>query len=263
MFNLIYTNTMNQENLDYLKERLKYSGFDESLGTQLEKKLKAGEENFTLPLKMEVEGRNMDMQLHFGKSAVSDRYFFNKYDVSLSNANASIEPKTHTFYANQGVTVKEAFNLMEGRAVMKNLLNAEKEPYKAWLQLDLGVKEQNGNFKMEQYHENYGYDVKKVLENLPIKEAFDPNKADWLLKAVQKGNQYPVTMQKDGKEELMYVEANPKFKSVNVYDSQMRTVKTNELTLDNAVKEPDESKKKARMIPETPQVPKASKGKRI
>lgn len=255
---------MEKENLDYLNEKLKYSGFDESIGKELEKKLKSGAENFSIPLQMEIESRKMDMQLHFGKSNVSDRYFFNKYDVSLNNSNPAIEPKTHTFYANQGVTVKEAFNLLEGRAVQKSLLNAEKEPYKAWLQLDLGQKEPNGNFKLDQYHENYGYDVKKVLESLPIKEAFDPNKADWLLKAVQKGNQYPVTMQKDGKEETMYVEANPKFKSLNVYDAQMRTVKTNDLLLSNSmVNEPDESKKKARMKPETPQVPKASKGKRI
>lgn len=263
MFNQNSTNTMNQENLDYLNERLKYSGFDESLGKELEKKLKAGSENFTIPAQMEVEGRKMDMQLHFGKSNVSDRYFFNKYDVSLTNNNPSIEPKTHTFYANQGVTVKEAFNLMEGRAVQKSLLNADKEPYKAWLQLDLGVKEENGNFKLDQYHENYGYDLKKVLESLPIKEAFDGNKADWLLKSVQKGNQYPVTMQKDGKEELMYVEANPKYKSVNVFDSQKRMVKTNGLMMSNMVNEPAMDKKKAQAMKETPQVPKASKGKRI
>ncbi|TVP52479.1 MAG: hypothetical protein EA341_03225 [Mongoliibacter sp.] len=203
----------------------------------------------------------------FPKDTRSRRFefFYGSNNSSLIPAPYSWDqPKTHTFYANQGVTVKEAFNLLEGRAVQKSLLNAEKEPYKAWLQLDLGQKEPNGNFKLDQYHENYGYDVKKVLESLPIKEAFDPSKADWLLKAVQKGNQYPVTMQKDGKEETMYVEANPKFKSLNVYDAQMRTVKTNDLLLSNSMaNEPDESKKKARMKPETPQVPKASKGKRI
>ncbi|MCH7400857.1 hypothetical protein ACFOUP_12825 [Belliella kenyensis] len=266
---------MDQENLEYLKERLKYAGFEDKLNTALENQIKKGETAFELPIRMNFEEKNMDFNLHFNQSSQNERFFFNKMDVILHNPNPSIPYKEHTFYQNQGVTAKEAFNLIEGRAVEKSLLNAENEPYKAWLQLDLSVKEENGNFKLNQYHENYGFDLKKVLHELPIKELHDENKMEWMLKAVAKGNVYPVTMEKDGKEEIMFIEANPKFKAVNVYDSQMRTVKTNTLKLDQAGNDLEDSKKKvlnkqemrdnkvAPKLPTTPRAPKASKGRKV
>ncbi|GAB2632874.1 hypothetical protein [Belliella aquatica] len=265
---------MDQENLDYLKDKLKYSGFEDKLNVELEKQIKAGKEAFELPISMKFEEKNIDFNLHFKQSSQSERYFFNKMDVMLHNANPAIAMKEHTFYQNQGLSAKEAFNLMEGRAVEKSLLNADNEPYKAWLQLDLGVKEENGNFKLNQYHENYGFDMKKVLEDLPIKEMQDPTKSEWLLKAVSKGNIYPVTMERGGKEEIMFIEANPKFKSINVYDSEMRTVKTNDLKLDKGEGQEESKKKdvnykeklKSKVeinMPKTPKLPKAARAKGI
>jgi hypothetical protein len=235
---------MNQENLDYLKEKLKYSGFEDRANAELEKKIKAGTDEFQIPVKLEIEGRDMVVDLHFRKSNTADRYFFNKYDVVLSNQDERIAPKSHTFYQNQGITAKEAFNLLEGRAVYKSLLNQENEPYKAWVQLDLSQRETNGNYKLNTYHENYGFDLKKSLENLPIKEMQDPTKTEWLIKALAKGNVYPVVMEVKGKEEVMFLSASPKFKSVNVYDAQMRAVKTADLRLDKQQGPEDQDKKK-------------------
>ena len=47
-----------------------------------------------------------------------------------------------TFYLNKGkgVTAKEAYNLLEGRAVHKELTTKAGEPYKAWIQLDFENK---------------------------------------------------------------------------------------------------------------------------
>jgi hypothetical protein len=51
-------------------------------------------------------------------------YFFNKYDASLQAKDMA-----QTFYINKGsgITAKEAYNLMEGRAVHKELENKEGE----------------------------------------------------------------------------------------------------------------------------------------
>ncbi len=267
---------MDQENLDYLKEKLKYSGFEEIANSALENGIKAGKEELQVPVKMDIESKSMDFNLHFKKSNLGDRYFFNKFDAVLHNQDERIEPKQHTFFQNQGVTAKEAFNLLEGRAVEKSLLSKENEPFKAWLQLDLGEKDPNGNFKLNAYHENYGFDLKKTLENLPIKEMQDQTKSEWLLKALSKGNVYPVVMEAQGREEVMFLTANPKFKSVNVYDVQMKPVKTSDLRLDNKTNTEDLSKKKdqdnamsvkekikARIAePKTP-APRKAKGKSI
>lgn len=261
---------MDQENVEYLKERLKYSGFDDQLNKSLEKEIKNGKQNFQLDHQMDIEGKRVDFKLHFNKSDSNDRYFFNKYDVKLFKEDQSLAPKEHTFYQNQGITAKQAFNLLEGRAVYKSLQNSDKEPYKAWIQLDLTEKDKNNNFKVNQYHEKYGFNINETLKNLPIKEINDETKAHWLIKSVEKGNQAPITMEKGGKEEIMFVEANPKFKSVNVYDIQMRTVKTNDLLQENKVdglngmdKKKDQSMKEGKTATQTPKTPKASKGKRV
>lgn len=241
---------MDQENYEFLTEKLKYTGFEDKLNAQLKEQIKAGKEGFTLGITLDIEGKKMDVDLYFKQSAISDRYFFNKFDASLRNENPDLESKKNTFYQNQGITAKEAFNLLEGRAVFKSLLDSDKEPYKAWLQLDLSKKDENNNFPVQQFHEKYGFNLEEALRKFPIKELNDATKTEWMLKSLQKGNTYPVQMERKGMDEIMFIEANPKFKSINVYDATMSSVKTTELLKSeqkqgNGLEEKaDESKKK-------------------
>lgn len=220
---------MDMENYEFLTEKLKYSGFEDQLNGKLKEAIQSGKEDFTLAHQTAIEGKQLDVDLYFKKSQISDRYFFNKFEAKLQNPETGQEPKTHTFYQNQGITVKEAFNLLEGRAVEKSLLGADKEAYKAWLQLDLSKKDEKNNFPVNQFHEKYGFDLKESLQKFPIKELQDETKMDWMLKSLKKGNTYPVVMERKGMEEIMFVEANPKFKSINVYDASMNSVKNSEI----------------------------------
>ena len=105
---------MDQENFDYLTEKLKYSGFEDKLNAAMEKEIKAGTPAFNLKHSMDIDSKKVDYTLHFKKSEVSDRYFYNKLDVFVPNTNPEIEGKSHSFYQNQGITAKDAFNLLEG-----------------------------------------------------------------------------------------------------------------------------------------------------
>lgn len=124
----------------------------------------------------------------------------------------------------------------------------------------------------QQYHEKYGFNLEETLKKFPIKELNDQTKTEWMVKALQKGNTYPVVMDKAGKEEVMFIEANPKFKSINVYDSQMNSVKSNELMVKGSEKPDLDDKKKdltEGMKANRPEgsvdqkVPKARKGNKI
>jgi phosphoglycerate-specific signal transduction histidine kinase len=98
-------------------------------------------------------------------------YFFNSYQVSLAKDENS--PKMNqSFYIEKSnnITLKEAFNLMNGRAVNKDLTNKEGQLYNAWVQLDFKNADAQGNYKLRQFHQNYGFDLEKVLSALPIKE---------------------------------------------------------------------------------------------
>ena len=62
---------------------------------------------------------------HFRKSDNSEMYFLNKYDASLQKPGQ--EGRSQTFYLEngKGVTMKEAYNLLDGRSVNRDLKNKE------------------------------------------------------------------------------------------------------------------------------------------
>jgi hypothetical protein len=224
--NLITKNLsiMNNENFQYLSDNLKYMGFGENLKADLEKNLSEGKADFQLNYKAEINKKPFEVTMNFRKSDTSDMYFFNNYHASLEKSNG--EKTEQTFYLNKGkgVTGKEAFNLLDGRSVHKDLLTKEGQPYKAWIQLDTANKDKNNNFEVKQFHENYGFDLKTAVEKFAVAELKDPEKEKALMQSLQKGNVQSITIEKDGSSHKMFIEADPQFKKVNLYDSNMKLV---------------------------------------
>ncbi len=214
---------MNQKNFDFLKETLKYLGFDDKLNAELEKNMKDDNTEFRLQQVYEFNKKPIDATLYFKKGGQQELYYFNKYQATIKIKE---EQRTTVFYIdkNSGVTLKEAFNLLQGRSVFKELSNKAGEVYKAWLQLDLQQKEESGNYKQKQFHENYGYDVVQAIEKLPIPELQDQKQKDILVKSLKKGNLQSVNFENEGLVEKMFIEANPQFKSITVYDGKMKKV---------------------------------------
>lgn len=215
---------MNEQNFEYLKDHIKYMGFGEKLFPELEHQLKQNHTNFQLKFSTEVNKKSFEATLNFRKSDNTDMYFFNSYHASLKRSNG--ETKDQVFYLTKGkgVTAKEAYNLLEGRAVYKELSNKEGQAYKAWIQLDFSKKDKNNNHEVNQYHENYGYNLKDALSKYGIEDLKHPEKENSLLQSLQKGNVQSVTIEKEGKSLKIFVEANPQFKSINLYDDHMKRV---------------------------------------
>ena len=218
------TNVMNNENFQYLSDNLKYMGFGENMKTDLEKNLNEGNADFQLHYKAEINKKPFEVAMNFRKSDSSDMYFFNNYHASLEKGKD--EKAEQTFYLNKGkgVTGKEVFNLLDGRSVHKDLVTKEGQPYKAWMQLDFENKDKNNNFEVKQYHEKYGFDLKAAVEKFPITDLKEADKEKALIQSLQKGNVQSVTIDKDGSSHKMFIEADPQFKKVNLYDSNMKLV---------------------------------------
>ena len=215
---------MNKENLQYLTDNIKYMGFGENLKAELEKNMNEGKAEFQLSHKAEINKKPFEATLNFRKSDKSEMYFFNNYHASLEKTNG--EKMEQTFYLNKGkgITSKEAFNLLDGRAVHKDLVTKEGQPYKAWMQLDPGNKDKNNNFEVKQFHENYGFNLNAAVEKFAITELKDPEKEKALIQSLQKGNVQSVTIEKDGNSHKMFIEAAPQYKKVTLYDSNMKLV---------------------------------------
>lgn len=228
--NNLNTNIMNQKNLEYLENQLKYTGFGETFDTELKENMMKGDKDFKiihtgimnngLPNK-----DTLTVELSFKKSEQTDMYFFNSYHVNLQKEENK-PGLEQTFYINKdsaSITMKEAYNLMEGRSVNKDLKTKEGESYNCWLKMNFKESE-NGNFKINQYHQNYGYDLEASLAKHSIKELNTPQYKEDLLNSLKKGNLQSVTFVVGGVESKMYVEANPQFKTVNVYDNNLQRI---------------------------------------
>lgn len=216
---------MNAQNLEFLKEGLKYLGFGEGLNHKLTEEINSGKKDFKLHTENQYGKDKVTYALDFRKSDQSDMYFFNKYAASLPGKDND-QGKTQTFFIkkNSGVTAKEAYNLLSGRSVNKDLTSQEGEKYNAWLQIDWNQKDDKGNHKFKMIHEAYGFKLQDALQRHPIKELSDDMLKDRLTQSLQRGNLHQVTFVKGDKEEKMFIEANPQFKTLNIYDSNQKKV---------------------------------------
>lgn len=213
-----------QENIQELQERMKYSGFGEGLNKELEKQMRAGKNEIRLEMKMDMGNKSLEYGLNFRKSD-EGRYFYNGFDARLKSPEGKEE--SQRFYQNQGISAKEAFNLLEGRSVFKSLFNKEGERFNAWLQLDLGNRDSKGQNIVAQFHQNYGFDLEASVGKLPIKGMEFPDQKDLLNYSLKKGNRHQVEL--EGKDGKYYLEANPKFKTINLYDADGKKLKIDEL----------------------------------
>lgn len=205
--------TMNTENLNYLQKQLLNLGFGEKLNGALENNIKAARKEFTLATDQEYNKQNVDYTLHFKAGDNNEMYFFNKYDAALRDKEMQ-----QTFYINKGsgITAKEAYNLMEGRAVHKQLENLEGEKYHAWIVIDKENKTENGNFKLRPFTEGWNYKPERAIDKLDIVGINEEGAREKLMKSLEKGNRHQVTAMKDGKEVKLYLEANPAEHRVNL-----------------------------------------------
>jgi len=218
---------MNDKNFDYLKDQVKFTGFGEALEGELKQKIESQEPTFSLKHDAFYGNDKVSAELNFKKSEQTDMYFFNSYDVKLQKEDKP-ESLDQTFFINRGnnITLKEAYNLMEGRSVHKELTDKQGDKYNAWVQMDFKDADSKGNFALKHYHENYGYDLEAALSKHPIKELDNNSHKDDLMNSLKKGNLQSATFIKDGQEVKQYLEATPQFKTLTVYDADMKRLDT-------------------------------------
>jgi hypothetical protein len=222
---------MNEQNFENLKTQIMYSGFGLEKEYDLREKMQGTDEKFTLGHEAQYGKDKVEATLNFKRSDKKDLVFYNSYDLKLDKGNGE-KPMQQTFYINnmgQSITLKEAYNLMEGRSVNKNLYNKEEEKYNVWIKLDRGSLDKNGNHELHTYGANYGYSLEDVLKKHPIKELDNETSKKELLDSLKKGNVQIATFIKEGSEVKQYVEANPQFKTIKLYDEQMQPLHSRKL----------------------------------
>ena len=209
---------MPDRNYERLCQQLRQLGFGDSLRTALKEKMQQKDLQFDLTLPKNYGKDETVTTLNYRRSE-EGMYTLLRYSMSLKS-DRYVVPLQHTFYAGNKdatITATEAYHLLAGRAVHKEVANQQGEKYNAWLQLDFKTPNGSHGYRVRSFTENYGYDLKGTLEKYPIKEIQDNVSAGKLVEALQKGERQPVTLEIGGATEKVWVEAAPQFKTINMY----------------------------------------------
>lgn len=212
-------NRKTEQNSQSLHQQVQRAGFP-NLAAKIDEQIKQGQQQFSLPVSYYINDKEgLDHQLSFVKDQ-SGTYHFEGYKTNLYNESKSNEQRQQYFNRKNGfeINTTEAYNLLSGRAIKKN---------GTWVQLDFNDKDANGTFRMKEFHSGYGYNLEKILQQLPLKELLNKSEADKLHDALKNGNRLAVSFIKNGNEQRYYIEANPQFKSVNIYDEHARKITVN------------------------------------
>ncbi|WP_461791482.1 hypothetical protein [Pedobacter sp.] len=230
---------MNENNLAFLKNKLEKMDFPVSVLDKLEKEINVKDQKSDVNIAHEMTRGNdvVKYDLQFRKSDTSDMYFFNNYKATLDTGNAATD-KSQDFRIRNGnnIGADEAFNLVAGRAVQKSMVNGDGDNYLAWLKIDFSQKDNYGNNKVEQFHDRYGYNLEKALDRFPIAELAKPEEKADLVASLKAGNSTAVTMVKDGKEAVLFIEANPRLRTINIKDEKGASVRRDQLEIKDTSK---------------------------
>jgi hypothetical protein len=221
---------MNTENLGFLQNSLKFLGFGESTLLNQTMETFIGKETPSFELYTEAfydAETKMEARLYFCRSATSDRYVFQKYDALLRFMEEEDKNRAQTFYLykGNGVTFKEAYNLLQGRSVNKNFVSMQGERYNAWIKLNFEEKDLNDNHKIRYFRSQYRFDLEKTLEKYPIRELKNDDMRAALIRSLRRGNMHLVTMVKPNKTEKTFIMADPEYKQIQIFSMATRAAK--------------------------------------
>jgi hypothetical protein len=231
---------MDNDNYEYLTGQLKSLGFGEKKKYEIKAAMENGNPSFQIPVQGEFKRPDGKMDkveyvLHFEKPDNSERYFLNRYDAVLEKNELRNENVEKTFYVKgfnkefpeikQNITYKEAYNLLDGRAVLKDRIKKDKtngtaSQYMAWQYLDFSQKDDRNQPVSSQYHASF-YDLNEVIKAYPIKGKENDMVMNDLFYNLEKGNLTRTTFSVDGKDEIKYITARPLYKNLDVFNENL------------------------------------------
>ncbi len=194
-------------------------GFGAAATASLRARMDKGDEQIEVPFRKWLEGDEVQGRLQLRRSDPLGHYALNAFEMRLRKARHT-EWMQQTFQQSGGVyTLQQAYNLMSGRPVYKQLEGAGGNPYEVWLKLDFDRKLENGNYARKYYHADDGFNLGEVLGRYPIRELGDARQRKALIGALERGDLAAVTMKgAEGPERKLFITPSIPTRSLLVQD---------------------------------------------
>ncbi|TDQ73801.1 hypothetical protein [Sphingobacterium yanglingense] len=220
------------ENIQSLATKMYYSGFSEITVDQLQKQfdeaVKNKKDSFQVVLDKKSNGDSVRAVLNFDFSQNSGKYYFNNFDLLLKKYGKE-ETLQQKFYVGYGsnYTLKEGYNLLDGRSVYKHLITTDKidrekkNEFKGWVKLDFNDANESGNFKIQRIN---NFDIAKNIEEYALKGIENDKYKQNLINSLKKGNQASVTIETSAGERKIVIEAQPSYNSIKLYDENLKPI---------------------------------------
>jgi len=214
---------MEQDNICEIKNQMQLLGIHPEVLAEndLTTRIAAETQSFDICDQIIFEGEAvLKAHLYFFKSPVTKEFVLQKYKASLCFPDDPEKDKTQIFDRAKGflVTLREAFNLLCGRAVFTEITPPNGDKYSAWIQLNFAEKTLEGNYLIKRFRAYNGYDLGNLLCRYPIRELDDAALKTDIIQGLRRGDLIPVTFLKpSGRTEKKLIEFNPVHKSITIY----------------------------------------------
>jgi hypothetical protein len=203
-----------------LEQQLIKSGFHEAYGKVLEH-MQEQQLNFSVPVSYHIsENERLEHSLQFVKDA-QGAYQFDGFRSSLDTDSSPSSRSTHYFKneKSESFNAAEAYEMLAGRAVLKS---------GTWKQFNFYDRDLNDNYRMHEFPEAYGYNVSNALRAIPLKNDGDET-FESLADFLKKGRREEAVLLIQGREMKVFLEANPRFKTLTFYNDRMQKVSLTEI----------------------------------
>lgn len=232
--------------LNYLKNQVKYLGLgeDPKMHKDLENAILSPEDKTTVRVEYNhpdklMKGNTVTFDLNIAKTEQGG-VFLNSYRANLTTKNGEERSQSFKVQKENSITAKEAINLLEGRSVkiehdVVNKETGELSRTESFIKLNMKEpKTDYGNYKYEWYNKNaYGVDVDNIMQKSNLVFADDIQR-ERTKKHLEKGNITQATFMHENRQVQGFAVLNPQWKSLNLYDSSM-----NRLTTQNQLVKPE------------------------
>jgi hypothetical protein len=195
-----------------LHDKVERAGFKQVL-KNVDKCIIVGQKEFSIPLSYyQNEKERLDHSLNFKKDE-SGQYDFVGFKMSIYDHSKAEDIKEHFFVADQ-VNAKQAYELLSGRAVLTD---------NTWKQFDLNDKDVDRNYRVKEFPQEYGFDLKNAVEELPLIN-IDRLQISDLLSSLSNGRREMIALSINDEVRKFYIEANPHIRGLSIYNESSKKV---------------------------------------